>query len=157
MIENQPSPDRQSGQPLPNSRKVYIQGKLNPEVRVPLREISLSPAKHNNGHPQPNSPLCVYDCSGTWGDAGFQGDVSQGLPPLRRPWIVARGDVEERPPTGERHRLSDFKSSRIPLRARAGQVVTQFAYARRGVITPESMLAKDVAAATPVGTLSEED
>ncbi|HEX7049918.1 MAG TPA: phosphomethylpyrimidine synthase ThiC [Longimicrobiales bacterium] len=67
------------GDAYPNSRKVYVEGRHG--VRVPMREITLS-----GGEP----PLRVYDTSGPRG-----GDVREGLPPLRREWILGRGDVEE--------------------------------------------------------------
>jgi phosphomethylpyrimidine synthase len=80
---------------LPNSRKVYVSGKLHHDIRVPLREISLAPTKSMNGEIELNEPVRVYDTSGPWGDPDFHGDVTQGLPPLRAKWIRHRGDVEE--------------------------------------------------------------
>src|SRR5262249_31989833 len=83
------------GYNFPNSRKVYVSGKLHPDVRVPFREISLAPTKSMNGEIEINEPVHVYDTSGPWGDPDFHGDVEQGLPPLRTKWIRDRGDVEE--------------------------------------------------------------
>jgi phosphomethylpyrimidine synthase len=80
---------------LPNSRKVYINGKLHPEMRVPFREISLAPTKSMSGEIEVNEPVRVYDTSGPWGDADFRGDVEEGLPPVRAKWIRDRGDVED--------------------------------------------------------------
>ena len=125
-----------------------------------MREIELAPTKAVDGRLEVNEPVRVYDASGPWGDPSFQGDVVQGLPPLRRSWIVGRGDVEEyqgreisarddgylseklrtEAAAALGHRLSATArptNSRQPLRARPGQVVTQLAYARAGVITPE--------------------
>ncbi|MCB1234315.1 MAG: phosphomethylpyrimidine synthase, partial [Verrucomicrobiae bacterium] len=79
---------------FPNSRRVYVEGSLYPEVRVPMREISLTPTKSFNGEIEENEPVRVYDASGPWGDPDFQGDVTKGLPALRREWIAARQDVE---------------------------------------------------------------
>jgi len=79
---------------LPNSRKVYVSGKLHPDIRVPFREISLAPTKSMNGQIEINEPVRVYDTSGPWGDPDFHGDVTQGLPPLRAKWIRVRGDVK---------------------------------------------------------------
>jgi phosphomethylpyrimidine synthase len=141
---------------LPNSRRVYVSGVLHPEVRVPMREISLSATKGPRGETEVNPPVRVYDTSGPWGDPNFQGDVRQGLPPLRRDWILRRGDTEEyegrkstpsddgylseghaalagRIPEPGRPRFS----SRRPLRASRGHPVTQLWYARHGIITPE--------------------
>jgi phosphomethylpyrimidine synthase len=79
---------------LPNSKKIFVAGKLHPDVRVPFREISLAPTKSINGEIEVNEPVRVYDTSGLWGDPGFHGDVDQGLPPLRAKWIRDRGDVQ---------------------------------------------------------------
>ena len=79
---------------LPNSRKIYVSGKIHPDVRVPFREISLAPTKSINGEIEINEPVRVYDTSGPWSDPDFHGDVTQGLPPLRGKWIRERGDVE---------------------------------------------------------------
>src|SRR5438094_4905122 len=81
--------------PLPNSKKIYVGGKLHPDIRVPFREISLAPTKSMNSEMAVNEPVRVYDTSGPWGDPDFHGDVTQGLPPLRRDWILKRGDVDE--------------------------------------------------------------
>src|SRR5438132_7004145 len=142
---------------LPNSKKIYIAGKLHPDLRVPFREISLSPTKTMSGEIEVNEPVRVYDTSGPWGDADFGGDVTQGLPPLRAKWIRDRGDVEEIQGRAVRPQDNGFLSEKHaverngqkaevrfqrsaknkPLRARAGRAVTQLAYARQGIITPE--------------------
>src|SRR5580704_7402583 len=87
-----------------NSKKVYVSGKIHPDIRVPFREITLAPTKSMNGHIEgsagaspvilQNEPVRVYDTSGPWGDPDFHGDVTQGLPPLRAKWIRERSDVE---------------------------------------------------------------
>jgi phosphomethylpyrimidine synthase len=117
-------PDLLSSEQLPNSDRVYVPGKIHPEIRVPLREVKLSPTRSLNGQEEANEPVRIYDCSGPWGDPSFKGTVEQGLPVLRRSWILARGDVETVP-------------GKQALRAKAGKSVTQLAYARRGIITPE--------------------
>ena len=132
----------QSGEPLPNSRRVWVPGKIHPDIRVPFREINLSPTKSFNGQLEANAPVCVYDCSGPWGDPAFAGHVEQGLPPLRRTWILARGDVEQsassyKPIPGRSDAAIPPTLRRTPLRAKAGQAVTQLRYARQGIITPE--------------------
>ena len=88
--ENASPPDA-----LPNSKKVYISGQLHPDIRVPFREISLAPTKTMSGEIEVNEPVRVYDTSGPWGDPSVTLDPIQGLPPLRRDWILKRGDVEE--------------------------------------------------------------
>ena len=80
---------------FPNSTRVYIEGTIHPEIRVPMREIRQDQTTHSNGVVEQNAPIRVYDCSGPWGDPCFEGDVTQGLPPLRRDWIFKREDVEE--------------------------------------------------------------
>src|SRR6266404_7375152 len=80
---------------LPNSKKVFVSGKLHPNIRVPFREISLAPTKTMNSEIEVNEPVRVYDTSGPWGDPEFHGDVTHGLPPVRAEWIRDRGDVEE--------------------------------------------------------------
>ena len=80
---------------LPNSKKVYIAGQLHPDIRIPFREISLAPTKTMSGAMEVNEPVRVYDTSGPWGDPSVTLDPIQGLPPLRRDWILKRGDVEE--------------------------------------------------------------
>jgi len=141
---------------LPNSKKIFVAGKLHHDLRVPFREISLAPTKTMNGEIEVNEPVRVYDTSGPWGDPEFHGDVEQGLPPLRAKWIRERSDVEEiegravRPRDNgylsEKHASERNGSSKLgarswelgrkPLRAKS-QAVTQLYYARQGVITPE--------------------
>src|SRR5881409_119742 len=119
------------------ARKIHITGS-RPDLRVPMREIALS-----GGNP----PLRLYDTSGPYTDPDAQIDLKRGLPPLRLPWILGRGDVEELPgPTSAYRRRRDedpalggvrFASVRLPHRAKPGSRVTQMHYARRGEITPE--------------------
>ena len=129
---------------LPSSQKVYVETN---GLRVPFREIALTPSKAMDGTIEENAPVRVYDASGPWTDPAQKHDVRDGLPPHRRDWIVARGDVEEnssRPGDGETRRHGDPRSeirnpqfSRVPLRAKPGACVTQMHYARKGIITPE--------------------
>jgi hypothetical protein len=80
---------------MPNSRRVYVEGELHPDVRVPFREISQANTKAFNGTIEPNEPIRVYDCSGPWGDPAQTPDSAQGLTPIRAEWIARRGDVAE--------------------------------------------------------------
>src|SRR5919197_5843249 len=130
----------------PSSRRVYVMGKT-PGVRVPMREVMLTPTKLVGGGEESNPPVRLYDTSGPYADPAFASDLSQGLPPLRRAWIMGRGDVEELAApssTYRRQREADprltsirFPAPRQPLRAKPGKTVTQMHYARRGEITPE--------------------
>jgi phosphomethylpyrimidine synthase len=143
--------------PLPNSRRVYVDGK-QPGVRVPFREISQNQTRNFDNSLEDNPPVRVYDTSGPWGDPSVSADVREGLPSLRRHWILSRGDVEEyegrelkpiddgyltfgaanQARQREKGRLEDFPAlNRTPLRAKSGRRVTQMHYARQGIITPE--------------------
>jgi phosphomethylpyrimidine synthase len=146
---------------LPNSKKIFVSGKLHPDIRVPFREISLASTKTMSGEIEINESVRVYDTSGPWGDPDFHGGVTQGLPPMRAKWIRERGDIEEISGRAasprddgyfsEVHRASanghdgnsrfEIRDSKFaaqkPWRGRAGSAVTQLAYARRGIITPE--------------------
>ncbi|MFJ4680904.1 phosphomethylpyrimidine synthase ThiC [Kitasatospora sp. NPDC088783] len=133
-----------TGYPTPAWRKAYHQGS-RPDLRVPYREVHLT-----DGRTVP-----LYDTSGPYTDPSHPADVRRGLPALRDAWIRQRGDVEEyegreaRPEDdGIRHtapRGGDLRNldavfpgrPRRPLRARDGVAVTQLAYAKRGLITPE--------------------
>jgi phosphomethylpyrimidine synthase len=160
MIAPKDAIEPQSTDSLPNSSRVYTPGRIHPTVRVPMREIALAPTKNFSGAVEPNEAVRVYDTSGPWGDPDFHGDVEQGLPPLRREWILERGDVREyegRPAApsdngylsqtheaqarqpGNGHRLTRFPDAarRKPLRAAGDHPVTQLWYARQGIVTPE--------------------
>jgi phosphomethylpyrimidine synthase len=131
-----------SAEQLPNSDRVYVPGKIHGDIRVPFREIQLAPTRSYTGRVEANAPVRAYDCSGPWGDPQFKGGVEQGLPSLRREWILARGDVEEtavsyKPVPGRSQAEIPLSLRRRPLRAKPGQAVTQLHYARRGIITPE--------------------
>ncbi|WP_084737685.1 phosphomethylpyrimidine synthase ThiC [Cystobacter ferrugineus] len=136
--------------PLPASRKVYVSGVLNPELRVPLREISQTPTRHGHGpdaKETPNPSVFVYDSSGPYTDPDARIDLRRGLPPVRAEWIERRGDTQALPGISSeygRAREADprlaglrFAHRRAPRVAKAGANVTQLRYARRGIITPE--------------------
>ncbi|MFM8441695.1 MAG: phosphomethylpyrimidine synthase ThiC [Acidobacteriota bacterium] len=138
MSQNQS--EKNSGEvKLPNSGKVYIQteGKAANtngfSLRVPFREIALSPSKELDGTLTENPSVRVYDTSGPWTDPSFKGDVRDGLPALRRDWIVARADVEEI----DKPRIVTSFTRRAPLRAKSGCNVSQMHYAKKGIVTPE--------------------
>ena len=129
-----------------NARKVYVEGST-PTVRVPMREVDLTPTRTPSGEREINPSLRLYDTSGPYTDPTFTPDLGQGLPPQRLRWIRERNDVEALPaPSSDyrKQREADpmlaairFPSPRRPLRALAGRRVTQMHYARRGDITPE--------------------
>lgn len=109
----------------PGSRRIYVQGKLHPDVKVPLREIILGDTLLPDGTAHANDPVRVYDCSGPWGDGYEPGMEEKGLPHLREGWVRARGDVEE------------CRTEQGAFLQSAGAPVTQRHYARQGMITPE--------------------
>ncbi len=133
-------------QPFPAAEKVFVEGSL-PGVRVPLRRISLQDTRDFNGKLIANEPVVVYDTSGPYTDPKAEVDVTRGLAPLRRDWILSRGDVEELDrPSSYYRQLRDrdieleairFQGARKPLRAKAGKNVSQMHYAKQGIITPE--------------------
>ncbi|MFJ9460645.1 phosphomethylpyrimidine synthase ThiC [Kitasatospora sp. NPDC101447] len=142
-VRSAPSSER-TGYPTPAWSKAYREGS-RPDLRVPYREVRLT-----NGRSVP-----LYDTSGPYTDPAYEPDVRRGLPALRDAWIRQRGDVEEydgrepRPeddgikhtaPRGGNLRNLDAVfpgRPRRPLRGRGGAAVTQLAYAKRGVVTPE--------------------
>src|SRR5262249_22505131 len=142
---------------LPNSRRVYVDGKL-PGVRVPFREIKQNSSRGFDDTLTENPAVRVYDTSGPWGDSDLHCDPREGLPPLRPEWIVGRDDGEEydgrepqpiddgyltfdaakRARVKDVGRLENFPLMRCKvLRAKPGAYVTQLHYARRGIVTPE--------------------
>ncbi len=141
MIATSDSFESNSSDALPDSKKVYVPGKLHPGLRVAFRLFTLRTTRVKNGQSDPNVPVRVYVAARTWGDASFFGNVQQGLPALRRDWVVQRGDVEESNGHAAAHRKNGHShtptAARLPLRAKAGKIVTQLRYARQGVITPE--------------------
>ncbi|GIN63273.1 phosphomethylpyrimidine synthase [Robertmurraya siralis] len=131
------------------SKKVYVKGS-RPDINVPMREIQLSPTTGTFGDEE-NPPVRVYDTSGPYTDPHYAVDITIGLPPLRRPWIQERGDVEEYDGREIRPEDNGYKDEddprtnhnvfpglkRKPLRAKKGKNITQLHYARKGIITPE--------------------
>jgi phosphomethylpyrimidine synthase len=149
---------------FPASQKTYVttngdtRNDFKFELRVPFREIKLNPSKNLKGELEENPDVRVYDTSGVWSDPQVNCDVREGLPSIRRDWILARQDVEEYEGrtvlpqdngylTKGAEEIARVKSNgkleefpglkRAPLRARAGKIVTQMHYAKRGIITPE--------------------
>jgi len=118
------------------SHKVYVTGSRE-DLRVPFREVEQSPTSAEYGV-EDNAPLRLYDTSGFHTDPSLPVDILEGLPALRRHWVLERGDVEEYEGKTSGWTIPGFGGARTkPLRARGGAAVTQMAYARRGTITPE--------------------
>ena len=139
-----------SDQSFPNSKKVYVSGKIH-DIKVGMREITLSDTLISGNKDtavyEKNEPLCVYDTSGFYTDENVTIDVHKGIPRLRESWIDARGDVEPLTSTSSEYaqqRLADegvdsIRFENLPQMriAKKGKNVTQMHYARQGIITPE--------------------
>lgn len=142
--------DEVRGTSFPQSRRIYLTGS-RPDIRVPLREIQLTPTRLGGHSDAPryetNEPLPVYDTAGPYGDPDAVPDVRRGLARLRTAWIEERGDTERLSQLSSgftQQRLADvgldhlrFEHLPQPRRAQAGRRVTQLHYARQGIITPE--------------------
>jgi len=123
---------------FPGSEKSYLTNPDFPELQVPTRLVHLA---------EPNGSIRLYDTSGPYTDPSITIDISQGLPETRKKWVVDRGDVEELEGFSSAYyhtrRLDEkldtlrFPNIRKPMRAKAGQNVTQMHYAKKGIITPE--------------------
>jgi len=131
---------RQGKSNFPASKKIYKTGS-RPDIRVPFREVELTPTAGRFGNEE-NPPFHIYDTSGPYSGEAAELDIKKDLPALRRDWIIERGDVEDSPehrePLNGTQKAQLFPGlDRRPLRAKAGQNVTQMHYARKGIITPE--------------------
>ncbi|TPP07209.1 phosphomethylpyrimidine synthase ThiC [Rhizobium glycinendophyticum] len=139
IAPNFSKPDVTTG-PLPASTKILLAGDMHPDIRVPLRQIALHPT---SGEP----PVNVYDASGPYTDPQATIAIDQGLARHRIAWVEARGDVEAYDGRAVKPEDNGFVSAdkltpmfpvnHRPLRATGGKAVTQLAYARAGIITPE--------------------
>ncbi|MEE9139635.1 MAG: phosphomethylpyrimidine synthase ThiC [Alphaproteobacteria bacterium] len=128
--------------PLPGSRKIYVSDPASPHLRVAMREIAVSPSAGEE-------PLIVYDTSGPYTDSEAAIDIAAGVLPLRAEWILARGDTEAHGGRAAQASDSGYRkgqkaavppfpgTARRALRAKARKAVTQMAYARAGIVTPE--------------------
>jgi phosphomethylpyrimidine synthase len=118
---------------FPWSQKKYLIGSRS-DLRVPYREITLSPTHHSRGTEE-NPPLPVYDSSGPFSDPDCSVDIVEGLPKLRSNWIEERSDTELLHGLSSefgRQRASDlltfelrFPTRPRPRRALRGRNVTQ--------------------------------
>ncbi len=152
--EQEPIDNASQPNAYPASQKIYISGTHHQDIRVPMREISLtSTTIHTDAAAQeiPNAPICVYDTSGPYTDPDVVIDLKKGLPPLRLDWINKRGDVEAYPgrttkPQDNGYATNDRLGAverfpqdarRSTLRAKCNGNVSQMHYARKGIITPE--------------------
>ncbi len=129
---------------FPNSKKIYVKSDKFEDVRVAMREVSLS-------QPSQLSTFPIYDTSGVYSDQDVfdKIDLDKGLPKIRENWIKERLDVEEyqgreinpKDNSADKYRKQEvpefIKSSNKVLKASHGKIPTQLAYARAGIITKE--------------------
>jgi len=125
--------------PITGSRKIYSSPADRPDILVPLREIVLDPSAKEE-------PVRLYDCSGPYTESNAVIDLAAGLPPVRAPWLAKRGFA---PATARAVKPEDngfVPADRLVpacpvapalLEGRDGQLVTQYEFARAGVITEE--------------------
>ena len=125
---------------LPASKKIYVKGNIHKDIKIPMREIALHPTAGED-------PVIVYDSSGPYTDNKLSTDINKGLNKIRTDWIVSRNDVESY--TGRE--IKDYDNGYVsknkitkefpikvkPLKAKSNKAVTQLAYAKAGIITPE--------------------
>jgi phosphomethylpyrimidine synthase len=124
--------------PIRGSRKVYAEPSERPDLRIPFREVALSDPSED--------PVRVYDPSGPYTETGFTPDLTAGLPAVREPWIAARGyrsipgraiKPEDNGHVSADHLAPHCPATRTLRAAAAGQLVTQYEFARAGIITEE--------------------
>ena len=128
--------------PRAGGRKVYVQGELYPEIRVPFREVAV--------HPSANEPpVTMYDSSGPYTDPSVTIDIKRGLPKVKSAWQLDRGDIapvlnprevkpEDNGHASGRHLAPRFDTSNHQVfKGVPGRPVTQYEYAKAGIITPE--------------------
>ena len=162
---NNAAPTSVTTGPIRGSRKVYAQAKDQPEVSVPFREIAMSDADE--------AAVRVYDPSGPYTEVGFVPDLTAGLAGVRESWIAARGyaaiegrtiKAEDNGNVGADRLAPHCPATRI-LRAGAhGQLVTQYEFAKAGIITQEMVyvahrenLGRDAALAGAAERLADGD
>ncbi|REA62734.1 phosphomethylpyrimidine synthase ThiC [Dyadobacter luteus] len=134
--------------PFPASKKIYVKGTLH-NIEVAMREIELTDTRiyGKTGMTESNAPVTVYDTSGPYTDPNIEIDVRKGLNPLRKSWIVNRGDVEQLDVISSDYGLQRqldksldalrFTCNNKPFRAKKGQNVSQLHYAKKGIVTAE--------------------
>ena len=126
--------------PIPGSRKLYVSPACAPDMRVPLREIPLDPSCGE-------APLRVYDPSGPYTEADPHIDLAAGLPSLRESWVAGRSGVEAYAGRAVKDEdnghvsgdalVAPCPAQRTLRRGRDGGLVTQYEFARAGIITEE--------------------
>lgn len=130
--------------------KAYMQGRLFPFIKVGMQKVNLTPTMDEVDGEKvitPNEAVYIYDTSGPFSDPNIEIDLKKGLPRMRESWITERGDVEKLPSVSSEYgkmRRDDasldhlrFDHIDLPYRAKEGKAITQMAYAKAGIVTPE--------------------
>jgi phosphomethylpyrimidine synthase len=134
----QPAPKSVTTGPIAGSRKIYSAVKSHPDVAVPMREIALSDPLE--------PPVRVYDPSGPYTEADACIDLAMGLQPVREAWIAARGFAtlegravrpEDNGNVSDDRLVPQCPASRLLRAGRPDQLVTQYEFARAGIVTEE--------------------
>lgn len=134
-------------EPIPGSEKIYVDGEIH-DIKVPMRRILQSDTKDSKGNVIENEPIIVYDTSGPFTDEKMQVDINEGLSRIREKTVLDNPDIarlEELTSEYGRKRLQDKSLDSIrfnhsikkPFRAKGDKSITQYYYAKQGIITPE--------------------
>ena len=127
--------------PVIGSRKIYTSPEGRPDISVPFREIALHPTAREE-------PFRIYDTSGPYTDPAATIDLAQGLTPVRAPWLARRGFAtiapravkpEDNGNVPEDKLVAECPAHRSILAGVPGKPVTQYEFARAGVITEEML------------------
>ncbi len=125
--------------PIAGSRKIYTSPDGHPDIRVPFREIALDPSARE-------APFRTYDTSGPFTDPAATIDLAAGLTPVRAPWLAKRGFTRIEPRAVKPEDNGNIGADRLVppcpaehavLAGRPGQPVTQYEFARAGIVTEE--------------------
>jgi phosphomethylpyrimidine synthase len=134
----QPAPETVTTGPVIGSRKVYASPKSHPDIAVPFREIALSDPLE--------APVRVYDPSGPYTEDDARIDLKSGLPEQRAAWVAKRGfeaitpravRPEDNGNVGADKLVPECPAARTIRAGRPGQLVTQYEFARAGIVTEE--------------------
>ncbi|MDZ4839255.1 MAG: phosphomethylpyrimidine synthase ThiC [Bacteroidota bacterium] len=140
MIQQIPTEESITRDPITGSRKMYVQGS-SPDIQVPMREILINHDNLPEGCEFTGFP--VYDASGPYTDPNIEINVREGIPRLRSKWIEDRNDTEllsgynSEFTNSVKDKGFTFNNIPLPRRALSGKNVSQMYYARQGIITPE--------------------
>ncbi len=134
----QPAPETVTTGPIIGSRKVYASPKSHPDMKVPFREVTLTDPLE--------PPVRIYDPSGPYTETDSGIDLKGGLRQTREGWIAKRGfeaiapravKPEDNGNISADKLVPECPASRIIRAGKPGQMVTQFEFARAGIITEE--------------------